>query len=76
MIGINSKIDEILKRSTQKSKMITNLINDMLDLAKFENSQFKINEDFFNLIDVITEAFNMIAYSAEEKGIKLLLEFD
>lgn len=73
MIGINSKIDEILRRSTQKSKMITNLINDMLDLAKFENSQFKINEDFFNLIEVITEAFNMIAYTAEEKNIKLLL---
>jgi signal transduction histidine kinase len=45
----------------------------MLDLAKFENSQFKINEDFFNLIEVITEAFNMIAYTAEEKNIKLLL---
>ena len=76
MIGINSKIDEILRRSTQKSKMITNLINDLLDLAKFENSVFKVNEDVFNLIDVITEAFNMIAYSAEEKNIKLLLEFD
>ena len=56
--------------------MITNLINDLLDLAKFENSVFKVNEDVFNLIDVITEAFNMIAYSAEEKNIKLLLEFD
>ena len=76
MIGINSKIDEILRRSTQKSKMITNLINDLLDLAKFENSVFKVDEDVFNLIDVITEAFNMIAYSAEEKNIKLLLEFD
>ena len=34
MIGINSKIDEILRRSTQKSKMITNLINDLLDMEK------------------------------------------
>jgi signal transduction histidine kinase len=56
--------------------MITNLINDLLDLAKFENSVFKIDEDYFNLIEVITEAFNIVAYSAEEKNIKLFLQFD
>mgnify|MGYP000473970782 CR=1 FL=1 len=43
-ISVNSKIEEILKRSTQKSKMITNLINDLLDLAKFENTVFKLNK--------------------------------
>ena len=76
VININSKIDDILKRSNQKSKMVTNLINDLLDLAKFENSVFKITEAYFNLFDVITEAFNMIAYTAEEKNVKLFLEFD
>ena len=56
--------------------MVTNLINDLLDLAKFENSVFKIHKAYFNLFNVITEAFNMVAYSAEEKNIKLFLEFD
>ena len=56
--------------------MITNLINDLLDLAKFENSVFKMNEDYFNLFEVVNEAFNMVAYSAEENNIRLLLEFD
>jgi len=56
--------------------MITNLIEDLLDLAKMENSVFKLNHDYFNLIDVITEAFNIVSFSAEEKNIKLLLEVD
>ena len=56
--------------------MITNLIEDLLDLAKMENSVFKLNNDYFNLIDVITEAFNIVSFSAEEKNIKLLLEVD
>ena len=56
--------------------MVTNLISDLLDLAKFENSVFKINQDYFNLIEVATEAFNIVSYTAEEKNCKLLLEFD
>ena len=56
--------------------MINNLISDLLDLAKFENSVFKINENYFNLIELITEAFNIVSYTAEEKNCKLLLEFD
>ena len=76
IILFNSKIDEVLKRSKQKSQMVTNLISDLLDLAKFENSVFKINNDYFNLIEVITEAFNIVALTAEEKNINLFLEFD
>ena len=56
--------------------MITNLIEDLLDLAKMENSVFKLNNDYFNLIDVITEAFNIVSFSAEEKNVKLLLVVD
>ena len=56
--------------------MITNLINDLLDLAKFDNSVFMINEESFNLIDLITEAFNTISILAEEKNIMLLLELE
>jgi K+-sensing histidine kinase KdpD len=56
--------------------MVTNLICDLLDLAKYENSVFKINEEYFNLVEVITEAFNIVALTAEEKSISLCLELD
>ena len=34
-----------------------NLINDLLDLAKLEKSTFQLDEDYFNLFDVISETF-------------------
>ena len=37
--------------------MLLNLINDLLDLAKMENSSFNLNASYFNLLDeVITAA--------------------
>jgi signal transduction histidine kinase len=32
------------------SKMLLNLINDMMDLAKTENMKFDLNNQFFDLI--------------------------
>ena len=37
--------------------MMNNLISDLLDLAKLENSAFCLNVESFNLISVIQEAF-------------------
>lgn len=34
--------------------MIINLVNDLLDLAKFETVNFKFNEDYYNLNLVLT----------------------
>ena len=36
----------------------------------------QINNEYFNLIDVITEAFDTVVYSAADKNISLLLQFD
>jgi len=53
-----------------------NLVNDLLDLAKLEKSTFELDEKYFNLFDVITETFSIMAFHAEEKNIELLLEVD
>lgn len=37
--------------------MMENLISDMLDLAKIDNDQFKINNEYFDLASTINEAF-------------------
>lgn len=39
-----------------------NLINDLLDLAKMQNSCFKMNEDYFNLFEVIGHALDNIEF--------------
>ena len=56
--------------------MMTNLINDLLDQAKLEKSVFNLNNTYFNIIEVVQEAFQIISFQAEAKQIKLLLELD
>ena len=49
--------------------MLTNLINDLLDLSKIDSLNFKLNEEYFNLIEVINMAFNTVKYSSNKKNI-------
>ena len=55
---------------------MSNLINDLLDLAKLENSAFDLKMERFNLIKIIENAFLILSFQAESKGIKLLLSID
>lgn len=56
--------------------MMNNLINDLLDLGKLENNAFQLNKEWFNLIDIIEQAFQIVSFQAENKNIKLLLDMD
>ena len=44
---------------SQNTKMMHNLMLDLLDLAQMENDTFKINEEFFNLFETIENSFAM-----------------
>lgn len=56
--------------------MMTNLINDLLDLAKMTNQAFKLDLQQRNLIEVIEQAFDIIVYQADDKKLKLYLMVD
>lgn len=49
--------------------MLITLINDLLDLAKLETMNFKFNEEYFNLNDLIEQAYNTMKYQAQQKKI-------
>ena len=42
--------------------MLLTLIQDLLDLAKLETMNFKFTDTFFNLNEVITQAYNTVKY--------------
>ena len=42
--------------------MLLNLINDLLDLAKIENSQFNLNSSYFNLFEIINLALGNVDF--------------
>ena len=56
--------------------MIECLINDLLDLAKLENSTFKFDEENFNLTETIFEALQMFMSPAVDNQIELKAEID
>ena len=53
--------------------MLLNLINDMMDLAKFENMKFDINYSYIDLENAVERSFKNMGYLAVEKKINLTL---
>ena len=47
------KIEKFLQNAVFSATMLGNLINDMLDLAKFESGTFKFHNEYFDLIEII-----------------------
>jgi signal transduction histidine kinase len=68
--------ETLLKTQVFSQKMMENLINDLLDLAKLENNSFNISSEYFDLGALIFEAFQMIAHKADEMKVKLFAEID
>ena len=63
-------MDNLLKTANFSATMLLNLINDLLDLAKMENSSFNLNASYFNLEeDVISKSVATLSYMIKEKGI-------
>ena len=47
------RAEDILRKQVFSQRMVENLINDLLDLAKLENSSFVLDKSYFNLTDII-----------------------
>jgi two-component system sensor histidine kinase/response regulator len=73
---LNQNLDSYIKNSIFSSLMITNLINELLDQAKLEKSTFELDNEYFNLFEVIIHAFQILKFQAETKNIKLMLQID
>lgn len=51
------------------SNMLSLLIEDLLDIAKVEKNKLKFNNEFFNLITTIEDAFGSLEYMSNAMGI-------
>ena len=47
------QVETYLENIQYQSNMLITLINDLMDLAKFETMNFSFNEDYFNMNDLI-----------------------
>ena len=57
--------EPILQHAIFSACMVNNLINDLLDIAKVEANSFSFSNEYFNLLYVISEAFNQVKFMAD-----------
>lgn len=53
---------------------LLNLINDVLDMAKIESGHMQLDNDSFELADMLDDVLRMLRGRADEKGLQLRLE--
>lgn len=59
-----------------ESLYLQRLINDLLDLSKLQNTDFKIEMQELNLCDILSDAIRSAGQLAQEKKIEIRQEFD
>ena len=56
------------------TKMMLNLLNDLLDLAQIQKNTFSLNKQYTNIFDTIQKAFDIIKPQADLKNVQLELK--
>ncbi|MEA4933203.1 MAG: HAMP domain-containing sensor histidine kinase, partial [Lawsonibacter sp.] len=64
------------RQMLNESLYLQRLIQDLLDLSKLQNTEFKMDKQNWNLCDIVTDAVRSAEHLARKKGVKLLAEFD
>jgi len=72
----NKAFTEYLDNIIQSSKVLLNLINDILDLSKVEAGRMVINLQPINLSNLINEIQAIFLMKALDKGIKINIEIE
>jgi len=61
----------MVKMMSYNSEMMRNLMMDLLDHAQMENNSFKVNNEYFNLHEIINKAFGVVGHVASNKKVSL-----
>ncbi|MDQ3233149.1 MAG: response regulator, partial [Pseudobdellovibrionaceae bacterium] len=68
--------DRYIDTINRNSKALTQIIDDILDLAKIEANRLDVEEVNFSLFDLMHEAIELFKEKAKQKCIELTLAFD
>lgn len=64
-------IEECLSKVSAASKHLLSLINEVLDMSRIESGTFTLEEEDFNLLDMVENMVNMLSATAWEKKQKM-----
>ncbi|MEY2828652.1 MAG: hypothetical protein RIQ33_510, partial [Bacteroidota bacterium] len=74
--SLTDKQNSLLNIINSASENLLVVINDILDLSKIEAGKLTIENIGFNLHEVVSRAMQVISHRAEEKGLRLMVDFD
>jgi PAS domain S-box-containing protein len=75
-ISIESKLNKYLKTMKQNCYRLVRLVNNVIDISKFDSGFFKLNLHNHNIVSVVEDIALSVADYAEHKGIELLFDTD
>jgi signal transduction histidine kinase/Na+/proline symporter len=61
---------------TKESERLTRLINQVLDLDRFETGKQEINLDWFGVEEIVEESLETLEQLAKEKNIKMMVSYE
>ncbi len=74
--NINEEQKEVLGISKKNVDRLARLINNVLDSEKLESGRMKLDIQPNNINEIVTDVYEMLAITAKDAGINLLLELD
>lgn len=67
---------QYLEIINQSGVSLYSIINDILDFSKLEKQKLKLNLDKAEIEELVSEAFNIVAYSNTKKQLEMLIDID
>ena len=68
------RLDKMIKIGNISSKLLLNLVEDILDLAKFSAGKFELNISEFKVQEVIQEIDYIFAFQCQEKHLNFVID--
>ncbi|MEM0518011.1 response regulator [Aequorivita flava] len=79
-LALATKLDETQKQYleiiNQSGVSLYSIINDILDFSKMESNNMKLAIDRIEVEEIVSEAFNIVSYGINTKGLEMLLDID
>ena len=72
----NKRVDECLNKIAASSKHLLGIINEILDMSKIESGKMELNEEEFNLLEVLENMLVMIKNSIRLKKQNLYIHLE
>lgn len=66
----SDKVSEYLEKISVSSKILLNIINDVLDMSAIESNKIKIAENPFNIREILTSISTVYYTQCKQKGIR------